>query len=463
MENTNQEVKRPKKKQQSNVGKWIAGATLGLCASAIVGLSVALYYSTEQVYTHETYQRQMEAVYSRAYYDLLGGASDLGNNLRKLSISSTPTMQQSLLYEVWSAAELAENNLAVFDAQDEGMLAAQKFVNQLGDYSHSLALKVADGEKLTAEDRAKLRKMGELADVYKGAIDKVNDSLKNGGSFVGDNSVLDEFATAFGEFSEPSIDYPEMIYDGPFSDALEDRKPVAMQGEEISVQQAGDRLLEYFDGRRVENIEFLGEGNGEIACFNFSFTLDGDNAFAQIGKFGGALVLFNANGVDDMTAPTAHVEAGESCQIAALKFAKKLGFENMGVVWSCSADGECVVNLAPIENGVVLYPDLVKIKIRERDGKVMGADCTHYAFNHKERNVPAPAITAEQAAKTLSIEPVSEGKLSLIPLRGNREVLTYEFECVEDGTYFVYIDAMTGKEANILFVISDSETGQRTI
>ena len=463
MENTNQEnIKKTKKNKKSGAWKWFLGATLGLFASAIVGLSVALYYSMQEIYTHETYQRQMEAVYSRAYYDLLSGASDLGNNLRKLSISSTPTMQQYLLTQVWSAASLAENNLSVFEAQDESMLAAQKFVNQLGDYSHSLALKVAEGESLSADDRVTLRKMGELADVYKGAIDKISTSLQNGGSFVGDNAVLDNFASAFKEFSEPSIEYPEMIYDGPFSDALEDRKPVALIGEQISEEQARVQLLLCLKDRDVQDVEYMGEADGEIKCYNYSFLLDGDMAFAQIGKFGGALVLMNSTSQDSLT-NAVHIEAGETCQQAALAFAKRLGFDNMQVVWSCSARGECVINLAPMQNDVILYSDLVKIKVRERDSKVIGADCTHYAFNHKVRNLPTPNLSSEDASKILSIPTVSEGRLALIPLRGNREVLTYEFECELDGTYFVYIDAMTGREANILYVIEDNDVGMKTV
>ncbi|MBQ9276242.1 MAG: germination protein YpeB, partial [Clostridia bacterium] len=354
---------------------------MGLFASAVVGLSVALFYSTKENDMHETYQRQMEAVYSRAYYDLLSGASDLGNNLRKLSISTTPTMQQSLLYEVWSAASLAENNLNVFESGDEGMMAAQKFVNQLGDFSHTLALKVADGESLSADDRDKLRKMGDLADVYKDAIGRVSTSLRDGGTFAGENSVLEDFASAFNDFTEPSIEYPEMIYDGPFSDALEDREPVALAGEEMTEEQARMQLLLYLKGRDVQNVESLGEATGEIETFNFSFTLDGDSAFAQVSKKGGSLVLLNTVTADDTALPSAHQEAGETCQASALAFAKTLGFEDMQVVWSSSAHGECVVNLAPIQEGVILYPDLVKVKIRERDSKVIGVDSTHYAFN----------------------------------------------------------------------------------
>ena len=187
-----QENRRNKKPSKNKVIKTaVVGTAFGLCASAIVGLSVALYFADKTVTTHETYQRQMDAVYSRAYYDLLDGASDLGINLRKIGVSNSPRMQQSLLYEVWSSANLAENSLAMFESNDDGLLQAQKFVNQLGDYSHTLARRVANGESLSAEERSKLIKMGDMADVYMKALRQVQTNLEDGRMFVGEGGALE--------------------------------------------------------------------------------------------------------------------------------------------------------------------------------------------------------------------------------------------------------------------------------
>ena len=454
-----------KSKKSSGKGKVIktaiVGTMFGLGASAIVGLSVALYFSNRAVVTHETYQRQMDAVYSRAYYDLLDGASDMGITLRKIGVSNSPRMQQSLLYEVWSAASLAENSLAMFESNDDGILQAQKFVNQLGDYSHSLARRVAGGERLNAEERDKLIKMGDMADKYMNALQGVQSELEGGKMFIGEDGALQSFAAAFSEFAEPSFEYPEMIYDGPFSDALENREAIAIDGDDISADDGIGILNDYFDDYNIENVQMIGEGNSDIPTLNYSMTIDGLEGFAQLSKKGGKLVAFNAATADDAQQAVKQ-DAGPTCQQNALAFAKKLGFENMQVVWSASMKGECCINLAPVENGVILYSDLIKVKVRERDSRVIGLDATHYAFNHRERRIPAPAITAEQAAQALSIPAISEGRLALIPLHGAREVLTYEFECHQDGTYFVYIDALSGEEANILFVIDDS-MGMRTI
>lgn len=451
------EDKKNKKQRNKRVVKTAAlGVVLGLMGSAIAGLSVALYYSTVSVRTHETYQRQMDAAYFRAYYDLMDGAGDLDVKLKKLGMSTSPAMQQALLYEVWSAANLTENSLGMFESEGEGLNKAQKFINQLGDYSHSLALRVADGEPLTAEERAKLARLGEVARTYLDALERIKSQVDGGKLFVGEGGALEGIDEAFSQFAEPSFEYPEMIYDGPFSDVLEGRSPVALTGDEIDEAQGIEIVKRCFEG--AKNVRFEGEGRGDIPTLNFSFE-DGGNAFVQLGKMGGRVIAYT---MSDATVSTAKEEAGQMCVRAALEFANRLGFENMLLVWSSSADGECVINLAPEQNGVILYPDLVKVKVRESDGKATGFDATHYALNHRERELPSATVSEQEAASALSVPPIADGRLALIPLQGTRETLAYEFECERDGTYFVYIDAVTGEEANILYVIDSEEQGTRT-
>lgn len=454
-------VEIKQKKQRRNIAKTaVLSTVLALFASAIVGLSVALYFSQENVKTHEEYQRQIDGVYSRAYYDLLDGASDLGITLRKIGVSNSSKLQQSLLYDVWNTAQLAEDNLGMFRSNDDGMLNAQKFVNQLGDYSHSLALKLASGKSLDQNDRQTLLALGEIADKYKDALDGVRSNLRDGEMFISEGGALDNFTSAFSDFAEPSFEYPEMIYDGPFSSALESRTPKGISGEEISVQKGAELVEKYFEDSAPRRIEFQGEGNGDIKTFNYTFQGKNGSAFVQIARTGGMLISFNTPGNDDMQ--TANVEASETCQQSAMSFAKRCGFDDMRVVWSSSAEGECVVNLAPVQNQTVIYPDLVKVKVDENTHSVIGFDASHYAINHCPRTLQTPAISAKQAMANLSVAPITEGRLALIPMRETQEVLTYEFECVSGGTYYIYVDAMTGEEVNILYVIED-EMGERTM
>lgn len=458
----NTEEKQIDKKKRSSpkvVKTAVLGTVLGLFCCAIVGLSVALYYAQTSVNTHEAYQRQMDAIYQRAYYDLLDGASDLGINLRKIGVSNSKSMQQSLLYEVWSASELAQSNLATFKSNDDGILKAQKFVNQLGDYSRSLAMRIAKGGELSGEDRSRLFKMGDVADTFQKSLQNVQKNLDDANLALSDEGALDVFVKSFSSFSEPSFEYPEMIYDGPFSSALENRETKGLTGKEITAEQGVGLVKRYLAAEGVCDIEFVCDADGDIKTLDYKANIRNGSAYVQIAKTGGMLVSFNCAGDDSQSASI--VEASQTCWQSALAFAKAAGFENMKVVWSSSSDGECVINLAPLQDGVILYPDLVKVKVQRSDNSVIGFDATHYAFNHCQRTIESPRITLEEATANVSIPAIREGRLALIPVRETQEVLAYEFECHQNGTYYIYIDARTGEEVNILYVIEDS-LGQRT-
>ena len=255
------------------------------------------------------------------------------------------------------------------------------------------------------------------------------------------------------EKEEAGAIYESYIEDFTNLDGTVNWLPICATGDGMVANQ------ELFEEYRPRNIEYAGQADGDIVTLDYKFVSGDDRCYVQIAKKGGMLISFNTSPSGDES--VAIVEASETCQQNALRFASRVGFENMMVVWSSSADGECVINLAPVQNGAILYPDLVKVKVREDDLRVIGFDSTHYAFNHRERTLDEPTISVADAQSTLSVEAISEGRLALIPLRETREVLTYEFECHSDGTYYVYIDAQTGEEVNILYVISD-DAGMRT-
>ena len=427
-------------------------AVHALGVGAIVGLSVALYFSQDKIEMQAKYQNQMESVYAKAYYNLLDGVNDVDTTMAKLSVANSEEKQEALLYEIWCASTLIEEYLATFENQDEGVRTAVKFVNQLGDYSLYLAGKLSRGESLDDNDRETLRKMRPMADALKESLKKVGTDLDRGKLFLEEDGVLESFASAFSTFSEPDFNYPEMIYDGPFSDALETRVAKGLEGQkEITEEEGAAIITKLFDG--ATEINHIGRFEGHIPTENYSFTYDGHPAYVQLSVRGGKVVNYTLSSTTE-EGDTAVSEAGQ----IAIDFAKKLGFQNMQVVWSATAHGHTYVNLAPVVEGIILYPDLVKVKI---DGdKVVGFDSAHHAYNHRDRHLPKPAIGEDEARKNLSVTPVRSGRLALIPDGGEKETLCYEYECEAEGTYFIYIDALTGAETEILYVIDDVDMGE---
>ena len=155
---------------------------------------------------------------------------------------------------------------------------------------------------------------------------------------------------------------------------------------------------------------------------------------------------------------TQHNFSVERCRDIAADFLKALGFENLESVWVSENGTTCNINFCPVQNGVVLYPDMVKVKVCEERGIVTGAEAMSYVMNHSQRDIAGATITKAEAQSVIDgrIE-VTSSRLALIPVDG-QEVLCYEFAGKFDGSdYFVYVDAATGNEVQVLTVVGTAQ------
>ena len=139
----------------------------------------------------------------------------------------------------------------------------------------------------------------------------------------------------------------------------------------------------------------------------------------------------------------------------ATDFAKKQGLNNMECVWSGSLGSDTYLNLAPVENGIVLYPDLIKVKIDLSSGNVLGWEASPFYTNHRERNLSHPNVSKKASENRVPDDfKIIETRLALSPLDFNREVLTNEVKATKEGsTFYFYFNAETGNLENILKVV----------
>ena len=151
------------------------------------------------------------------------------------------------------------------------------------------------------------------------------------------------------------------------------------------------------------------------------------------------------------------------CRELAAAFLREKGFGDMVCTHVQRYEsGVMVLNFAAQQEGVLLYPDLVKVQVRMDTGDVVGIEANNYWMNHVTRNLATPELTAQEAAACLAEGLEAEAtQLCLIPYRDS-ERLCYEFTVRRgDGTYLIYLDADTGKEVELLKRI-DTEQGVLT-
>ena len=141
--------------------------------------------------------------------------------LSKVLASGGSEAQQKYLVDLAIDSELAENDLQRLPLQDEVKHYTTKLVNQIGDYSKYLNEKLANGGTVTAEEKESLRALYEALSSLKKSLNEMSrqmgddfdfSSLKDAGE---GNFMYDGFT----ELENMSVNFPELIYDGPFSEA----------------------------------------------------------------------------------------------------------------------------------------------------------------------------------------------------------------------------------------------------
>ena len=146
------------------------------------------------------------------------------------------------------------------------------------------------------------------------------------------------------------------------------------------------------------------------------------------------------------------------------KYLDEKGFKNMKETYYLKQEGMLTINYAYEQDGVIMYPDLIKVKVALDDGRILGIETTGYLNNHTVRDISKIKISKDEAKKTLNKELniMSEG-LAVIPTEWESEVLCYEFKGkIENQEFLVYINAENGKEEDIL-IITNTPNGTLTM
>ena len=280
--------------------------------------------------------------------------------------------------------------------------------------------------------------------------------MRNGYSILKASNEMDgdlnSFTVDFNQIKANDVDYPTMIYDGPFSDSVVNQKIKGLTGSEVTEEEAGEMLGKVF--KDLTSYSYNGRTEGKFQTYNFDvITSDNQELYAQVTIQGGHLLTVSGQNVSDVK--NIDMATGEKI---AKEFAKSNDIENPEIVWSEELNNQAYFNIAPKENGIILYPDLVKVKVDLEYGNVIGYDAISYYTNHTDRTLGSASDVSVSIPSGFKI--VTK-RLVLAPLDYNREVLCYEYQCEKEGiTYYFYFNAKTGAEENILKVVETTDSSK---
>ncbi len=431
--------------------------TLSLCGVLFVGAitwtGISLGMTTNAL---GQYKNQLEYVYERNLYELTDNINNIESNLAKLKNSTDAEVQERYLGSLVALANTAQDNIATLPIEHNSINDTIKFVNQLSGYSLILQQNLAKSQALSLDDLEQIDSMHMASQDIKYELNRLSVMIAGGYLIVDNIADPNYYNSRFnGEFSglnNEIVDYPQLIYDGPFSESTTNKEIKGLPTTEVNSEDAINKVKSWFPDFEVK-MTGTSKG-GDFDTFNFSLTNGEEEFYAQVSIRGGILLQLNS-----AYEPGKSQKTEDECRSIAQNFAKNLGFSELKAVWSATSQGFAYVNLTPVVNNVVIYPDLIKAKIALDTGQIVGWEAKSWAYNHVTRTDLTAQISADNAQKAISSDmDIRTTQLCIMPNEYVGETLCYEFMCVQDGaTYYIYVDAKSGKQVNLLKVIETDD------
>ena len=408
-----------------------------------------------------------ENSYNLAFFELVDYVQNVENYLGKSLISTTPEHGAETLTRVWREANLAQAYLAQLPIGSHELENTTKFLNQVSEYSYSLSKKNIYNESLKQEDLDNLKQLHDYSIELENTLIQLSDDINNGrikwgeltkkGTTVFATQVSNISKDSFSNLEENFHEYAGLIYDGAFSEHITKAEKVGLTGADISEEDAKNKVKQFVGEENIEEITMNGlSENTDMPTYDFNIKLknkdnDENNMVVSISKKGGHIVFSNYN--RNVEAETMGYEKANEYGI---NYLTEKGFTNMKETYYLKQNGILTINYAYQQDGVVMYPDLIKVKVALDNGEILGIETTGYLNSHMERNLATPKISKEEAKKTLNknLNIAYEG-LAVIPTEYKTEVLCWEFKGkINDTEFLVYINAENGREEDILTIVN---------
>lgn len=438
------------KKRAPSIGGWIAAVSvLGAACLALATVVTAGYFRMNDM------MMQSANGYRATLYELVSVSEDMDDNFAKLRISSGTGEQRTLLTEILVDSAILESALEKMPVDAATGTDMSSFINRTNATARAMLQKLSSGGTLSQEDRERLAALYETnatlcAELNDLALHTPADQLQ---AFF--DGAQGDVTNRLSELGQGMRAERKEISDVPFAGEgnVEDNQLAGVV--EITASDAEQKVRQYFEGYHIADVRLTGETLArDVRAYNFVLTDEnGTEFFAQVTKNGGQLAFF-----DSFEACTTKNFDLDSCDTIAQAYLKTLGYEHLTPVWFSDAGMVASITYVAEIEGVRVYPDMIRVRVCEEKGRVVGMDARGYLVNHHGERNTSPALSkAEAQAKLSSDLEVKSAHLALIPVRG-REMLTYEFVCMSGEEQFIlYLDARTGEEVRIFRVHASAQ------
>lgn len=417
-------------------------------------------------------QAAVENQYNRAFHDLVSYIDDIDVLLTKAQLAGTSAQVSKIASEIFRESSEAKACLGELPSYSVPLDKTSKFLSQVGDYTYVLSQDMINGTEISDEAYKNLASLNEYASNLKTTLSDIEEKLYSGEIKLSDLSKKNNKNTAYATGTDILTDlqnveksfeeYPSLIYDGPFSEHIENRESVMLKSAKDFTMSDAKKKAEEFLGIKGRNLKFQNlSKNTAICSYTFVKADENDDISISITQKGG-YVLYYLDNRDVNMRENYNVDTASKI---ALSFLESHGYTNMVKSYFEKKNNIATINFAYSQDDIICYSDLVKVKVALDTGEVIGLESKGYLMNHTDkRDLSNEIISVDEAKATISSHlNVTSAGLCLIPKDSMQEILCYEFHgTFKDKNFLIYVNALNGREEKILLLI-ESEEGVLTV
>lgn len=411
-------------------------------------------------------KQEVQDGYNKSMYDFVANVNNIENEMLKLRLTTNDTYTMTTLASIFAKANSANSNLDNLPFSSNSISNVSRFLNQLSDFSYSLMRDILNGDNIS-NYKDNIDTLYEKIESLSSVVEDIYVELNTGSikwnelEKIGDekinNSSAEEEVSKVNYIGKTFTEYEGIIYDGAFSNHILTLKPAYLTGNTLTSGEVEDELKKKID---IDDINYKEEQNGRIPLYIYEAKLKNSEAIKIIyaTKEDGKVYQM----ISDRKCSNESITI-EDAKTKAMQFINSLGVDNIVPTYYLKADNMVTISFAAIQEDVIIYSDLIKVKVALDNGEIMNFEANGYIYNHKEREIN-PLKTVEEAKNILYNEiNIESEKLCIIPTDSKDEVLVYEFEgTIEDKKFLIYVNADTLVQEKI-YILLDTPGGTLAI
>ncbi len=401
-----------------------------------------------------SYKTQLEASYQQSLGELSGCLEAVNTDLTKTLYSNSSQELYTLSRDLFAQCQTAKNAVSRLPVSQMELGNVYKFLSQAGDYAQYITSELESGKTIDEKQHKNLYTLLSYAEKFSDSANRMV-SISQSGAKITDGAVKNGEAisaklldTGFSNGAKTFESYPTLLYDGPFSDVVLNKKSKLVTSSEVRTQDECRDIAAKALGVNSRRVIFSTDDKSLLPSYTFRcgrYTI-------SVTKQGGYVKSILYSGAVTNSSITE-----ENAKNLAVRYLKELGFDNMKESYYSTKNNVCTINFAYTEGAMYCYPDLIKVSVALDSGKITALDSATYLTNHIPRSKFSPRLTAAQAQKRLSpYLTVNAVKQCVIPKENGKEVQCWEFSCTGKDTgedILVYINSKTGAEEDIMLLL----------